>query len=154
MIRMMQLHATTVALGGAGLVILGPSGSGKSCLALELMAVGAELVADDRTDLRLSAGRLMAQAPRPLLGLIEARGVGILAVRPSVPVPVTLACDLGVAEDQRLPPLRECEWLGVRVPLVLGPYRPHLYAALRQLMLTRRLGPDEGLGRRGMTDGP
>ncbi len=51
------------------------------------MAVGATLVADDRTDLRLSAGRLMAQAPLPLLGRIEARGVGILQAEPSAPVP-------------------------------------------------------------------
>ncbi|WP_331459605.1 HPr kinase/phosphorylase [Paracoccus liaowanqingii] len=73
---MMQLHATTVALEGRGLVILGPSGSGKSGLALELMAVGAVLVADDRTDLRLQQGRLIAQAPPALSGRIEARGWG------------------------------------------------------------------------------
>jgi len=42
-------HATTVAVAGRGLMIEGPSGSGKSALALELMAFGAELVADDRT---------------------------------------------------------------------------------------------------------
>lgn len=136
---MMQVHATTVALDGGGLVILGPSGSGKSTLALQLMAVGATLVADDRTDLRLSAGRLMAQAPLPLLGRIEARGVGILQAEPSAPVPVALACDLGRDEDDRLPQVRYQDWLGVRVSLVLGPYRPHLYAALRQLMLGRRL---------------
>ena len=136
---MMQVHATTVALDGGGLVILGPSGSGKSTLALQLMAVGATLVADDRTDLRLSAGRLMAQAPLPLLGRIEARGVGILQAEPSAPVPVVLACDLGRDEEDRLPQVRHQDWLGVRVLLVLGPYRPHLYAALRQLMLGRRL---------------
>ena len=44
-----MLHATTVALAGQGVLILGPSGSGKSGLALQLMAMGAELVADDRT---------------------------------------------------------------------------------------------------------
>ncbi|TJZ89485.1 serine kinase [Paracoccus gahaiensis] len=136
---MTQLHATTVALNGVGLVILGPSGSGKSGLALELMAVGALLVADDRTDLRLQDGRLIAQAPPALLGRIEARGVGILWARPSPPVPVGLACDLGRPEEDRLPQLRHQEWLGVRVSLVLGPYRPHLCAALRQLMLGRRL---------------
>ena len=136
---MMQLHATTVALEGRGLVILGASGTGKSTLALQLMAVGAQLVADDRTDLRLSAGRLMAQAPLPLLGRIEARGLGILWADPSPPVPVVLACDLDAPQDDRLPQMRQQEWLGVRVSLVSGPYRPHLYAAMRQLMLGRRL---------------
>jgi HPr kinase/phosphorylase len=138
-IRMIQIHATTVAIGGNGLVILGPSGLGKSALALQLMAVGAMLVADDRTDLRLSAGRLIAQAPHPLLGKIEARGVGILYATPSDPVPVTLACDLGRTEEDRLPQLRYQEWMGTRVPLVSGPYQSHLYAALRQLMLGHRL---------------
>ena len=136
---MIQIHATTVAVEGHGLVILGPSGAGKSTLALQLMAVGAALVADDRTDLRLSAGRLIAQAPLPLLGRIEARGVGILGAAPAPPTAVMLACDLGRTEEDRLPQMRHHEWLGVRVPLVLGPYRPHLYAALRQLMTGRRL---------------
>lgn len=136
---MIQIHATTVALGGRGLVITGPSGAGKSSLALELMAVGAALVADDRTDLRLSAGRLIAQAPLPLLGRIEARGVGIVGAVPAPPTAVALACDLGRHEEDRLPQVRHHEWLGVRVPLVLGPYRPHLYAALRQLMMGERL---------------
>ncbi|CAM3514619.1 HPr kinase/phosphorylase [Paracoccus nototheniae] len=136
---MIQLHATTVAIAGRGLMILGPSGSGKSTLALQLMAVGAMLVADDRTDLRLQGGDLMAQAPPPLLARIEARGLGILWADPSPPVPVTLACDLGRVEEDRLPQRHHQDVLGVRVSLVLGPYRPHLYAALRQLMLGRRL---------------
>ena len=136
---MQQIHATTVAFNGRGLVIIGPSGSGKSTLALQLMAVGAQLVADDRTDLRLSAGQLIAQAPQPLLGKIEARGVGILSAVPSAPVPVHAAVDLGLEEKDRLPQVRHREWLGIRVLLVSGPYRPHLYAALRQLMLGRRL---------------
>ncbi|MGP9804798.1 HPr kinase/phosphorylase [Paracoccus sp. NSM] len=135
---MVQLHASTVALQGRGLIILGPSGSGKSSLALELMAVGAVLVADDRTDLRAEAGRLIASAPAGIAGRIEARGLGILAAE-AAPAAVTLACDLGAAEDMRLPQWRHAEWLGVRVPLVLGPYRPHLCAALRQMLLAGRL---------------
>ncbi|MBM3603727.1 MAG: serine kinase [Alphaproteobacteria bacterium] len=136
---MIQLHATTVALQGKGLVILGPSGAGKSSLALELMAVGAGLVADDRTDLKLSGGQLLASVPPPLRGRIEARRIGLLSAEPVEPVPVALACDLGRREEDRLPQHLHQEWLGVRVSLVLGPYRPHLYAALRQLMLGKRL---------------
>lgn len=136
---MIQLHGSTVAMAGRGLMILGPSGAGKSSLALEMMAAGARLVADDRTDLRREGGALIASAPQPLLGRIEARGVGILAAEPSPPVALALVCDLGQAEDQRLPPWRHREWLGVTLPLVLGPYRPHLYSALRQMLLAGRL---------------
>lgn len=136
---MRQIHATTIAFESRGLIITGPSGSGKSTLALQLMAVGAQLVADDRTDLHLSAGHLIAQAPPPLLGQIEARGIGILSAKPSPPVQVAAAVDLGLEERERLPQVRHREWLGIRVLLVSGPYRPHLYAALRQLMLGQRL---------------
>lgn len=135
----MQLHATTVAIGGRGLILTGPSGSGKSTVALQLIAVGAILVADDRTDLSLRAGRLVASAPVALRGQVEARGIGILAAEVSPPVAVALVCDLGREEEDRLPHPRVQEWLGVRVSLVLGPYRPHLYAALRQLLLGQRL---------------
>ncbi|MGR3250279.1 MAG: HPr kinase/phosphorylase [Paracoccus sp. (in: a-proteobacteria)] len=135
----MQLHATTVALDSRALVILGPAGSGKSTLALQLMAVGAVLVADDRTDLELSSGQLMASAPGQLRGRIEARGVGILAADPAPSSRVALACDLGRPEEDRLPHPHVQQWLGVPVPLVLGPYRSHLYAALRQMLVGQRL---------------
>lgn len=135
---MIQLHATAVAVGGRCLVILGPSGAGKSTLALELMAVGAVLVADDRTDIRRVGDVLHASAPAGLQGRIEARGLGILGADSVTSCPVVLVCDLGQAEDQRLPPMRHTTLLDVDLPLVLGPYRPHLHAALRQLMLGSR----------------
>ncbi|WP_028725755.1 HPr kinase/phosphorylase [Paracoccus zeaxanthinifaciens] len=135
----MQLHATTVAIEGRGLVILGPSGAGKSTLALELMATGAVLVADDRTDLARQGDALIASVPQALAGRIEARGIGILGAREYGPVPVAWACDLGAAASARLPQPGSVEWMGVTVSLVSGPWRPHLHAALRQLMLGGRV---------------
>lgn len=134
----MQLHATSVALDGAGLLILGPSGAGKSTLALELMGVGAALVADDRTDLRREGGLVVASCPPALDGRIEARGIGILAARPHGPVGIAWVLDLGAGPDERLPQSRSYDLLGVALPLVSGPYRPHLYAAVRQLLLGGR----------------
>lgn len=136
---MIQLHATTVALSGRAVLILGPSGAGKSSLALELMAAGASLVADDRTDLRREGETLIAAAPRELAGRIEARGIGILSVEHLAEARVNLVCDLGQPEAERLPPFRNTIIEDVTLPLVLGPYRPHLYAALRQLLLGQRL---------------
>lgn len=135
----MQLHATAVALEGAGLLILGPSGAGKSTLALQLMAVGAVLVADDRTDLRREGSRIVAHCPPPLLGRIEARGIGILAAVPSGPVRVVRVVDLGAGDGERLPQSQSLDVLGIALPLVTIPYRPHLYAALRQLLLNDRM---------------
>ncbi|WP_374302772.1 HPr kinase/phosphorylase [Paracoccus sp. (in: a-proteobacteria)] len=135
----MQVHSTTVALQGAGLLILGPSGSGKSSLALQLMAVGAVLVADDRTDLHRDGDRIVATCPPALLDRIEARGIGILHAASSGPVALARVVDLGAGPGDRLPHSQSYDVLGVALPLVTGPYQPHLYAALRQLLLGGRV---------------
>lgn len=131
---MKQVHASVVALDGRGLMILGPSGAGKSTLALQLMAVGAALVADDRANLSRDGAQVIASCPPQIAGRIEARGVGILNARPYGPVPLGLVVDLGAVEVDRLPQSRSHDVLGVALPLVLGPHRPHLYAALRQFL--------------------
>lgn len=135
----MQLHATTVVLRKAGLLILGPSGAGKSTLALQLMAVGAMLVADDRTDLQRQGQAVIASCPLALSGRIEARGVGILAARPAGPAKIAWAVDLAAGDGERLPQSQSLDVLGVALPLVTTGYRPHLYAALRQLLLDGRV---------------
>ena len=62
----LTLHATCVAVEGRGVLITGPSGSGKSSLALALMAHGARLVADDRVTLSLREGTLWATCPETI----------------------------------------------------------------------------------------
>lgn len=138
MIRSQNVHASAVALSGRGLLIVGPSGSGKSTLALALMALDAVLVADDRTDLRREGRRLIASAPLPLRGLIEARGVGILRAETISESPIDLVVDLGAVEDARMPLLRETVMLGLALPLVLGPLDHHLHYKLRQYLLGGR----------------
>lgn len=131
---MTSIHASAVEIGGRGLLILGPSGSGKSSLALGLMAMQARLVADDRVILSVEDGCLIAECPAPLAGRIEARGIGILRARPAGLVKVAQVVDLGLSETERLPPWRTITLLGLALPLVLGPAGPHLAAALVQLM--------------------
>lgn len=125
-----NLHASCVAVEGRGLLILGPSGSGKSSLALRLLAFGAGLVADDRTDITLSDGDLIASAPPRLSGLIEARGLGILRADPVGPVHLVLAVDLAQTETDRLPPRRSVTILGTPLPLVLGSQQDHFPASV------------------------
>ena len=83
------LHAGLMALRldglWRGLLIRGPSGAGKSTLSLQLLARGLRLVADDRVILFRSGDRLFGKAPKPLYGLIEARGFGVTP-SPSSPV--------------------------------------------------------------------
>jgi serine kinase of HPr protein (carbohydrate metabolism regulator) len=79
----MILHAGQIALREAGYwrgaLITGPSGAGKSDLALRCLERGFRLVADDRVILWRSGGALWGRAPEALSGLIEARGLGVLA---------------------------------------------------------------------------
>ncbi|MFZ5750727.1 MAG: HPr kinase/phosphorylase [Pseudomonadota bacterium] len=129
-----NLHAGCVAFEGRGILILGPSGSGKSALALDLMALGCRLVSDDRTDLVARDGRLFASAPAILRGVIEARGIGLLRADPVDRAEVALAVDLGQTETERLPPRRHICVCGVDLPLLLGPSSPHFPAAVLQYL--------------------
>lgn len=125
------LHAGCIAHQGRGIVICGPSGAGKSSLALRMLALGAGLVCDDRTEIRRDGNALVAHCPAPAIaGLIEARGIGILRVPPVESVRLALAVDLGRDETERLPPRRHVTWLGIDLPLVLRPQNPHLAEAL------------------------
>jgi HPr kinase/phosphorylase len=102
-------HASAVAIDGRAVLIQGPSGSGKSGLALELIAHGATLIADDLARLVLREGWPWVLAPERLAGVIEARGVGLVRTAHSPGAPLTLVVDLSEAETERLPePSTDC----------------------------------------------
>ena len=132
------LHASCVAMQGRGLLILGPSGSGKSGLALQLLGLGADLVADDQTELAFEDGQLVACCPVMLRGLIEARGVGILRAPSVDSAAVHLVADLSQTETERLPPHRSMDILNARVDLVLGSSSPHFGSALLRYLIGGR----------------
>ena len=127
-------HASCVAYAGRGVLIRGASGRGKSALALRLMALGAELVADDRTELRLENGTVMARAPEAIRGMIEARFVGILAAKALECAPIHLVIDMNHVETDRLPPKRNTELLGQSLPLLYRVDADHFPAAVIQLL--------------------
>lgn len=112
----MRLHASAVAYDGKGVLIQGASGSGKSGLCLQLMALGALLTSDDQTELERRGDAIWASAPDPLHGLIEARGIGLLRAD-AAPAPIALVIDMDQVEPDRLPPLRQFDILGVTLPL-------------------------------------
>ena len=76
------LHGVFVEIMGLGVLLVGPSGVGKSELALELLMRGHRLIADDASEFVLdAAGRLTGNCPPLLSGFLEARSLGILNVR-------------------------------------------------------------------------
>ena len=124
------LHASTVAIAGRGLLILGASGAGKSALALSLIALGAMLVADDRTIVTRRGATLFATCPPALTGMIEARGLGLLASPAAGETRLHLAVDLDRPETDRLPPRRSVSVLGLPLDLVLRSQGYHFPAAV------------------------
>lgn len=111
------IHATTVAWQGRGVLILGRSGSGKSALALNLLALGCDLVADDQTELTCVANTLIANCPKAIKGRIEARGFGILTAETACDVAITCAIDLDATEDQRLPDKKSVNFCDLEIRL-------------------------------------
>lgn len=125
--RPTTIHASAALVGEFGVLIRGASGSGKSALLLEMLAAdpgGAWLVADDRVILEAVNGRLLAQVPADIAGLIEIRGIGIVR-RPYVArVVVHLVVDLEQAGAcPRLPEEDEASaaLAGIAVPRLALP---------------------------------
>lgn len=112
------LHASTVALDGRAVMITGPSGSGKSDLALRMLDRGFTLVSDDQTIVKRDGDRLLATAPPTIAGKLEIRGIGIVEMEHVSDVPVALIVEL-TSDLQRLPDdSRERPILGARLPLI------------------------------------
>jgi HPr kinase/phosphorylase len=94
----MQVHGSCAARDGAGVLVMGPPGSGKSDLVLRLMARGFDLIADDRVD--IEGG--VASAPPALAGLLEVRGLGLMHMPHRPAAALALVVTLGPA-PARLP---------------------------------------------------
>jgi serine kinase of HPr protein (carbohydrate metabolism regulator) len=140
-------HAGLLALpwrgGWRGVLIEGPSGSGKSDLALRALTEGFRLAADDRVLVWTSGGRAWGRAPDPLSGLLESRGLGVLPVLalPFVRIDLAIRCEASPEAVERFPADERLDLGGVTIPLrPLWPFDPAAPAKLRRSI--EHLGPE------------
>jgi HPr kinase/phosphorylase len=135
----LAFHGSGVAIDGQGILILGPSGSGKSSLALALLAHGASLISDDA--IWLETAQLIRPDSAP--PFIEARGIGLLNAGPfAATAPLSFVVDLSRTEPHRLPPRRIATAQGQNMPLILGAGQMTLAPAILHLVLHGKIDPD------------
>ena len=131
------VHGTAVALfgpaGWSGVLLTGAPGSGKSDLALRLLAEGARLIADDATLVWAQDGALRLACPETILGRIEVRGLGIVGAptRPTATLRLVVLCEDRAPE--RLPEPETWRHAGLEVPMVrLNARAPSATAVVRR----------------------
>lgn len=127
-----RIHATAISVGGRGVLIRGPSGSGKSDLALRCLALAPStllrdrvvLVADDQVILQSDTSRelprLTATCPPTLRGKLEVRGLGILEVAATEAADIVLVADIArEGPIERFPdPWSKVVLCGLEVPQI------------------------------------
>ncbi len=138
------VHATCVAIDGRAALIRGPSGSGKSDLALRAITTPLQdgehiwrtrLVADDQVIIATRAGSLVARPPPAIAGRIEIRGMGILTVDHLPQARLCLAVDLDPSQPiDRMPEPATTLIDGWRLPILV--LRPFEASAIAKLVLS------------------
>lgn len=127
------VHATAIVIATTGLLFVGPSGTGKSSVALSCLAAArrrgmfSALVADDRVIVTAHGPRLVARAPETISGCLELRGSGILRVETVAAArlhyavrPVTPPFDERIAPEFERFPLEGIDLPLLRLPLLSG----------------------------------
>jgi len=142
----LNIQATCVAVDDVGVLLRGPSGSGKSDLALRLIDGGAQLVADDLVAVTVDGARAVARlpdtAPPECRGRLEVRGLGLL------PVPTVASAVLGLVAElfpgghpDRQPEPETVEIAGISLRLIrLDPFGASAPARIRLVSRLTRTG--------------
>ena len=114
------VHASCVDVNGSGVLIVGRSGSGKSSLAINLLALGSKLVADDQCKLVRKNNSFRISKPDSLPKSIEIRGVGLVSVPMVNETSLDWVVNMDEVEKERMPTPQFTEIGGLRVPTVFG----------------------------------
>jgi HPr kinase/phosphorylase len=114
---MVRLRGTCISVDGHAVLLRGPSGSGKSDLALRLIDAGGKLIADDYTEVEQDGAALIATGPATIRGLLEVRGLGVIEIGAQPSARLVAAIDLvALADVDRMPEPLQVRILATRLP--------------------------------------
>ena len=133
-----SINASAITLEEKGVIIIVYSGSGKSTLAIEMISLGAKLVADDQTKVIVGSDGLYMSPLKSNAGLIESRFLGILKLPWQGNVRLTTVIDLSKTEKKRLPPFRTHELLNYIIPCIYAKGNRKIAKALYVLLTGER----------------
>ena len=137
---MISCHASSVEIDGKAVLLRGPSGSGKSDLALRLIDGGARLIADDYTEIHTNSGRAVLRSPAAIQGKLEVRGLGLMTLPFTSDVPLDMVFDLvPYTEIERMPEASMAAFDGIEVPCRL--LDPFMASAASVVRLALRQSP-------------
>lgn len=125
------VHGSCVDFEGKAVLVIGPSGSGKSSFALELIALGGVLISDDQVVLSKSKQNITVKTPPHLGGMIEARGIGLLKCSYIQSSHLNLVVDMSIKPQSRMPKPRTIHVGNVHIDVIAGQAVPNLPIAVR-----------------------
>jgi len=120
-----MVHGSAVSIHGNGVLLLGPSGSGKSDLALRLIDRGAKLICDDVVHIENNNSLPQLACAPNIAGKIEVRGIGICPIDFVDSAPLRLVVQLAQDVDRMPPEHQRIILAGYSVPMFrLPPFQP------------------------------
>ena len=115
----MKVHGTSVSIDGDGVLFRGPTGSGKSDLALRMINFGAQLVSDDQVCLTRRNDNIFMSSPPTIRNSLEVRGIGIVNTIVQKEAPLILVLNmLPNNVTSRMPVWQLCTFFDIKVPAV------------------------------------
>ena len=140
----MKVHGTSVSIDGDGVLFRGPSGSGKSDLALRMINYGAQLVSDDQVCLTRRNDNIFMSSPPTIRNSMEVRGIGIVNTIAQKEAPLILVLNMSPNNAaNRMPIWQLCTFLDIKVPAV--EFAPFEISAHLKVKLAINLARENGI---------